>query len=58
MSESVEGLYQGLKVFEFSGIDTNKFSIRNGKNLIRRKVRKLGKFLGHLDPTLGATDSS
>lgn len=43
---SVEGIWQGLKVFENSGVDF--FSFRNDtmKN-IKRTVRKFGKPLGH-----------
>ena len=45
-SECVEGIWQGLKVFENEGIDVKTF--RNGtmKN-IKRTVRKHGKVLGH-----------
>lgn len=45
-SESVEGIWQGLKVFENHGIDESKFSIQNMKNL-KRTVRKYGSVLGH-----------
>lgn len=45
-SESVEGIWQGLKVFENYGIDDSKFLIRNMKNL-KRTTRKFGKVLGH-----------
>lgn len=43
---SVEGIWQGLKVFEFEDVDTSKFEIKNMKG-IKRTVRKLGKPLGH-----------
>jgi hypothetical protein len=43
---SVEGIWQGLKVFEDEGIDTSKFEITNMKGL-KRTVRKFGKPLGH-----------
>lgn len=43
---SVEGIWQGLKVFENEGIDESKFAIRNMKN-IKRSVRKHGRVLGH-----------
>lgn len=45
-SMSVEGVWQGLKVFESCGIDRDSF--RNGtmKN-IKRTVRKNGRCLGH-----------
>lgn len=43
---SVEGIWQGLKVFENEGIDFSKFQINNMKG-IKRTVRKFGKPLGH-----------
>ena len=43
---SVEGIWQGLKVFENSDIDTSKFFVQNMKG-IKRTVRKYGKTLGH-----------
>lgn len=43
---SVEGIWQGLKVFEQADIDTSKFEIQNMKG-IKRTVRKFGKPLGH-----------
>jgi hypothetical protein len=43
---SVEGIWQGLKVFETENIDCSKFEIKNMKN-IKRTVRKFGKPLGH-----------
>jgi hypothetical protein len=46
VSESVEGLWQGLKVFESTGIDTTKFAIKTMKN-IKRSCRKYGKVIGH-----------
>jgi hypothetical protein len=45
-SESVEGIWQGLKVFENKGIDVTCFQIRNIKN-IKRTIQKHGKILGH-----------
>ena len=45
-SESVEGLWQGLKVFEGTGVDNTKFGVKNMKNL-KRTCRKYGKVLGH-----------
>ncbi|CAA0250164.1 conserved hypothetical protein [Tenacibaculum maritimum] len=45
-SKSVEGVWQGLKVFESSDIDVKKFEIDSMKN-IKRTVRKNGKVLGH-----------
>ncbi|NBO71742.1 MAG: hypothetical protein EBU66_14515 [Bacteroidetes bacterium] len=47
VSQSVEGIWQGLKVFENHGIDINKFSIKNMKNL-KRTSRKYGKVIGHM----------
>ncbi|MDB0601986.1 hypothetical protein PL373_12645 [Tenacibaculum maritimum] len=43
----VEGVWQGLKVFESSDIDVKKFEIDSMKN-IKRTVRKNAKVLGHL----------
>ena len=45
-SVSVEGIWQGLKVFELEDIDTSKFEVRNMKG-IKRTFRKFGKPLGH-----------
>lgn len=44
--KSVEGIWQGLKVFESKDIDANKFEVENMKGL-KRTVRKFGKCLGH-----------
>lgn len=44
--KSVEGIWQGLKVFEFEDIDSSKFEIEDMKG-IKRTVRKFGKPLGH-----------
>lgn len=43
---SVEGIWQGLKVFENQGIDRSKFENRTMKNL-KRSVRTCGKVVGH-----------
>jgi hypothetical protein len=43
---SVEGIWQGLKVFEDADIDTSFFSKREMKNL-KRTVRQFGPCLGH-----------
>jgi hypothetical protein len=43
---SVEGLWQGLKVFESEGIDPKRFENDKMKGL-KRTVRKYGKCLGH-----------
>jgi hypothetical protein len=45
-AETVEGIWQGLKVFENEGIDPSKFTIKNMSG-IKRTVRKFGKPLGH-----------
>jgi hypothetical protein len=45
-ASSVEGIWQGLKVFEKQDIDVAKFHIKNMKG-IKRTVRKFGKPLGH-----------
>lgn len=45
---SVEGIWQGLKVFEKEDIDLSKFSIKNMSG-IKRSSRRLGKVLGHRD---------
>lgn len=46
LSESVEGIWQGLKVFKNEDIDPTKFTIRNMSG-IKRTVRKFGTPLGH-----------
>lgn len=45
-SETVEGVWQGLKVFESTGIDLSVMQITNMKG-IKRTVCKYGKCLGH-----------
>ena len=45
-SESIEGLWQALKVFESHPIDLTKLKIKNMKG-IKRTVRRFGKVLGH-----------
>jgi hypothetical protein len=45
-SMTVEGIWQGLKVFESMDVDSSKLSITNMKG-IKRSVRKYGKVLGH-----------
>lgn len=45
-SESVEGVWQGLKVFQTEGIDTNCFRNATMKGL-KRTVRTHGPCLGH-----------
>lgn len=43
---SVEGIWQGLKVFEDADIDTSPFSKRDMKNM-KRTTRKFGPMRGH-----------
>lgn len=45
-SESVEGIWQGLKVFEDFDIDESKFRVKSMKGL-KRTVRKFGIPKGH-----------
>lgn len=45
-SESMEGIWQGLKVFENHGIDVSKFNITSMKGL-KRTFKRFGKVLGH-----------
>ena len=45
-SQSVEGIWQGLKVFENSNIDISRFSNSTMRNL-KRTVKSFGKPLGH-----------
>jgi hypothetical protein len=46
LAESVEGIWQGLKVFDHHDIDESKFSVTSMKGL-KRTVRKYGKPKGH-----------
>lgn len=46
-AQSVEGIWQGLKVFEREGVDPSKFAISNMKNIKRATGDKRGKVLGH-----------
>jgi hypothetical protein len=45
-AQSVEGIWQGLKVFETADIDASKFEITGMKGL-KRTVRKFGAVKGH-----------
>ncbi len=45
-AESVEGIWQALKVFESCDVDTSKFFITNMKG-IKRTSRSNGRVLGH-----------
>lgn len=46
VSQTVEGIWQGLKVFNEEGIDESKFEITNMQGL-KRTVRTKGQVLGH-----------
>lgn len=46
VAESVEGIWQGLKVFESADVERSVFENKTMKNL-KRTVRKFGKPLGH-----------
>lgn len=46
-AESVEGIWQGLKVFQNENIDITKFLIKNMKNMKRPCNQKRGKMLYH-----------
>jgi hypothetical protein len=45
---SVEGIWQGLKVFEKADIDINIIN-RTSMNMLKRTIRKYGKIIGHRD---------
>ena len=51
--QSVEGIWQGLKVFESEDVDPSRFEITAMKGL-KRTVRKYGKVRGHRAGVLGA----
>ena len=53
----VEGVWQGLKVFEDEDIDISMFSNNTMKN-IKRTVRKHGRVLGHRKGVLGTETSN
>lgn len=46
-SQSVEGVWQALKVFEKEGVDMKKLSITSMKNIKRAVGEKRGRVLGH-----------
>lgn len=50
-ANSVEGIWQGLKVFEMEGIDLSKFSVTTMSGL-KRSVRTRGRVLGHREGVL------
>lgn len=47
VSMSVEGIWQGLKVFENEPMDASKFKVKTMKNLKRPVSEKRGKIVGH-----------
>lgn len=51
-SQSVEGIWQALKVFESGDVDSSKLEVAN-MNGIKRTVRSNGKFLGHRKGFIG-----
>ena len=54
VSESVEGVWQALKVFEKSDVDPSKLSVRTMKGL-KRTVRRFGRVQGHRAGLQGTT---
>jgi hypothetical protein len=52
VSASVEGIWQGLKVFERADVDPSKFAITTMKNL-KRSSRTYGRVLGHRQGVTG-----
>src|SRR5438552_18218618 len=44
---SVEGLWQGLKVFEHEGVDPSRWAVTDMKGIKRAAGGKRGKVLGH-----------
>ncbi len=63
VSASVEGIWQGLKVFQMADIDTSLFKNTSMKGL-KRSIRRFGPILGHRkgvsgrkDDLLGAVDA-
>lgn len=51
-SASVEGIWQGLKVFAHADVDPTRFTITSMKNL-KRSVRTYGNVLGHRQGVMG-----
>ena len=52
-SQSVEGIWQGLKVFEGADVDRDKFNVTTMKGL-KRTVRKFGVPKGHRKGVFGS----
>lgn len=50
---SVEGIWQGLKVFERADVDPTRLDVRTMSG-IKRTVRQLGSVLGHREGLAGA----
>ncbi len=46
-SESVEGIWQGLKVFGYDGVDKAKFRVKSMKSIKRSSNEKRGRVVGH-----------
>lgn len=53
IANSVEGIWQGLKVFQNMDVDVSKFQISNMRNL-KRTTKKYGKIIGHRKGVHGA----
>jgi Family of unknown function (DUF6939) len=53
VSTSVEGIWQGLKVFEHADVDPSRFTVTSMKHL-KRSVRAYGRVLGHRQGVEGA----
>ena len=51
-AESVEGIWQALKVFETADVDPAKLAV-TGMTGLKRTVRRYGKVLGHRDGLTG-----
>src|SRR5262249_32317622 len=51
-SSSVEGIWQGLKIFEHADVDPSEFAVTTIKNL-KRSTRTYGKVLGHRQGVTG-----
>lgn len=54
-ANSVESIWQGLKVFEHCGIDTDLFNYK-GFEGVKRTVKKNGRILGHMRGPYGRND--
>lgn len=52
VSSSVEGIWQGLKVFERADVDPARFNVTSMKNL-KRSARTYGNVLGHRQGVAG-----